>query len=93
MIGGILADEVNYRVAGSPCGLASADFDVDGVEDLVVACPNARSVAILLGQMDGTFAPATYFDVESLPGDSPSQTSTEMAFLTWRHSGHRRLAF
>jgi hypothetical protein len=67
VIGGNFAPEVNYPVAGSPCGLATADFDLDGIEDLVVACPNGRSVAILLGRPDGTFAPATYFDVGVYP--------------------------
>lgn len=66
-IGGIIADEVNYSVPGSPCSLASADFDLDGIEDLVVACTNARSVAILLGRKDGTFAAASYFYVGIYP--------------------------
>ena len=62
-VGGTIANEVNYSVPGSPCGLASADFDLDGIEDLVVACSNARSVAVLLGREDGTFAPPDYFYV------------------------------
>ncbi|HET9952162.1 MAG TPA: VCBS repeat-containing protein [Candidatus Eisenbacteria bacterium] len=66
-IGGIIADEVIYHVSGSPCGLASADFDLDGIEDLVVACTNARSVAVLLGREDGTFAQANYFYVGIYP--------------------------
>ena len=66
-VGGTLAAEVNYPVAGSPCGLASADFDLDGIEDLAVACPNGQSVAILLGQENGTFAPGTYVDVGMAP--------------------------
>ena len=66
-VDGIIANEVNYSVPGSPCGLASADFDLDGIEDLVVAGTNARSVAILLGRTDGTFAPANYFYVGIYP--------------------------
>ncbi len=66
-IGGIIADEVNYPVPGSPCGLAGADFDLDGIEDLAIACTNARSVAVLLGRTDGTFAAASYFYVGIYP--------------------------
>jgi hypothetical protein len=66
-IGGTLAAEVNYSAPGAPCSLASADFDLDGIEDLVVACTNARSIAVLLGRTDGTFAPANYFYVGIYP--------------------------
>lgn len=46
-------------VAGAPTAIASADFNGDGRLDLAVASVATGSIAILLGNGDGTFAPAT----------------------------------
>ena len=47
----------------SPCSVAAADFNGDGVSD--VAIPNESSVVILLGQRDGGFVPGHDVTTES----------------------------
>jgi hypothetical protein len=48
-----------------PRGIVSGDFNNDGIPDLAVVAPHSGSVAVALGQGDGTFgrwlsSPATY---------------------------------
>lgn len=45
-------------VAGGPTAVTTADFNDDGRLDLAVACLSGNTVAILLGDGDGTFTPA-----------------------------------
>ncbi|RME56902.1 MAG: VCBS repeat-containing protein, partial [Deltaproteobacteria bacterium] len=45
-----------YPTGENPIDLATADFDGDGVSDLVTADADARSFSLLLGNGDGTFA-------------------------------------
>jgi hypothetical protein len=52
---------------GADAGLAAADFNGDGVQDLVAATSYSSSVSVLLGNADGTFqAP-----LNSATGDNP----------------------
>jgi len=47
--------------------VAVGDFNKDGNSDLVTANNLTNNVSLLLGNGDGTFGAATYFDVESSP--------------------------
>ena len=53
--------------AENPRGLAAGDLDGDGHVDLVVANLTSNSVSVLLGQGDGTFAPAVSYAVGMSP--------------------------
>jgi tetratricopeptide (TPR) repeat protein len=46
----------DYATGQGPVGIATADFNGDGVPDLVTANFNANTVSVLLGNGDGTFA-------------------------------------
>ncbi len=58
-------------VTGGPTAVTAADFNADAKLDLAVACLNANTVVILLGNNNGTFSPATppSFAVGSQPVD------------------------
>src|SRR5262249_24636648 len=63
---------LNYPTGVGPQGIATADFNGDGVNDLVVANNgyfdgSSGSVSILLGNGDGTFQPARDLDVGRNP--------------------------
>jgi hypothetical protein len=51
-----------------PSGIAIADVNGDGREDLIVSNTSDNSVAIFLGQMDGPFGSKTDFAAETAPG-------------------------
>jgi len=52
---------VNYSVPPNPHSIAVADFNGDGIADLVVDSFQSDSVCVLIGKGDGTFrAPLTY---------------------------------
>jgi hypothetical protein len=56
---------VGYPI-GDPNGnltVATADFNRDGIPDLVALAPSLGSVSVSLGNRDGTFQPASNFDV------------------------------
>jgi FG-GAP-like repeat/FG-GAP repeat len=56
---------VSYAI-GEPNGnlaVATADFNRDGIPDLVVPAPSLGSVSVALGNHDGTFQPASNFNV------------------------------
>jgi hypothetical protein len=57
---------VPYATPG-PAGLATSDFNLDGVPDLVAAGQASRNVDVLLGTGGGAFGPATAFDAGSGP--------------------------
>lgn len=46
----------DYPTGQGPVGIASADFNGDGVPDLVTANSTANTASVLLGNGDGTFA-------------------------------------
>ncbi len=63
---------LRYQATGNdPAGLAAADFDSDGKIDLAVGCIrrtfSGTSIAVLLGQGDGTFAPPSLYTVGMQP--------------------------
>jgi hypothetical protein len=62
---------VNYKIGGDPTSITVADFNGDGVPDLAVTYGASTSqtgtVAILLGNGDGTFQPAVNYTVPSHP--------------------------
>jgi hypothetical protein len=58
---------VGYGLAGGPAAVATADFNGDGIPDLVAISGGAQ-ISLLLGRGDGTFKPARTF---SVPGSSP----------------------
>ena len=62
----------NFPVGPAPIGIVTADFNRDGVPDLVVAnngTPDGSlsSLGFLAGNGDGTFQPAANFDVGPAP--------------------------
>jgi hypothetical protein len=53
----------NYMVGSSPAGLATGDFNGDGVADLAVTNQYDNNISIFLGVGNGSFGAATYFAV------------------------------
>jgi hypothetical protein len=64
---GAFVPEATYPAGPSPTDVGAADFNMDGVEDLVVASYDNNSAAILLGRTDGTFGSAVHFNIGSSP--------------------------
>ena len=54
-------------VGSTPTTIAVADFDGDGNLDLAIACDNAYSVTILMGNGDGTFKPPATINAPIAP--------------------------
>ncbi len=71
---------VNYTVGSQPTAIAVADFNFDGLADIVtVSADNvAGSVSVLLGKPDGTFAPA---------GSSPTGTAADDSLVIGDFNG------
>jgi hypothetical protein len=70
---GSFGAQTTYACEGSPAGVATGDFDADGITDLAVANSGSGSVSVLrgsgaAGQGDGTFLPAVHYAC----GTSPS---------------------
>ena len=56
-----------YGTGTHPVSVAVADFDGDGRRDLATANTLGNNVSILLGNGDGTFAPASQYAAGTLP--------------------------
>ena len=55
---------VNYRTGGGPAfgrNIAVADFNQDGIPDIVTVNLNPNGISVFLGKGDGTFQPAMTF--------------------------------
>lgn len=78
-------------VAGSvngganPTLLATGDFNGDGKLDMAVANASTRSIQILLGNGDGTFATGSSFSV----GSGPTSIPTAIAVGEFTEDGHQ----
>jgi hypothetical protein len=57
--GGNFPRDVNFYAGGAVSSVASGDFNGDGHTDLVAAELDSARIAVLLGNGDGTFQPAT----------------------------------
>src|SRR5204863_4611868 len=57
----------DFPVGTNPITIAVGDFNGDGVPDLAVADEGSNSVAVLIGNGDGSFQPATFFPVGANP--------------------------
>ena len=53
--------DMNFYAGGALSSIASGDFNGDGYLDLVAADTNSASIAVLLGNGDGTFQTAAYY--------------------------------
>ena len=62
--------------------VTTADFNEDGLEDLV--CTYEAGISVLLGRGDGTFSEAAYYDVLGSP--------TSMAIEDFNSDGHQDVA-
>jgi hypothetical protein len=58
----------NYAVGNHPVAVAAGDFNGDGSIDLAVANSASKTVSVLLGNGDGTFAKAADYDIGVVPG-------------------------
>ena len=69
---GTFAGPVNYATGPNPSGVATGDFNSDGITDLAGLNYSSNTISILLGQGaagvgNGTFAPAATLNTGSLP--------------------------
>ena len=58
---------VSYAVGSNPVSVTVADFNGDGVQDLVTADNNANTASVLLGRGDGTFQARVSYAVGLVP--------------------------
>ena len=64
---GTFEPAVNYATGSAPYGVAVADFNRDGKQDLVVANSNESDISVLLGNGDGTFQTEVKYNTGSIP--------------------------
>ena len=57
----------NYAVGNHPVSIAAGDFNRDGKTDLAVANSGSKTVSLLIGNGDGTFAAATDYEIGVVP--------------------------
>jgi hypothetical protein len=58
---------IDLAVGAAPGGLAAGDLNGDGCADIVSSNGSSNDVSVLLGQGDGTFAPAASYAVGASP--------------------------
>jgi hypothetical protein len=61
--------QTDYAVGSNPKGIASADFNRDGVADIAVTNSASGSVSILLGRGDGSLGTASTVAVATSPSE------------------------
>jgi FG-GAP-like repeat/Abnormal spindle-like microcephaly-assoc'd, ASPM-SPD-2-Hydin/FG-GAP repeat len=71
----------------SPISVAVADLNHDGKLDAVVAVQYTGQAAVLLGLKNGTFQPATYYNI-----DSQVQSVASVALADFNHDGNIDIA-
>jgi hypothetical protein len=64
---GTFQPAIKYDVGTGPSSVAVADFNGDGIPDLVVTNYNGNNVSVLLGNGDGTFQSPVNFDTGMNP--------------------------
>ena len=65
---GTFGTGTNFTVTGSyPNSIAVGDFNMDGKQDLVVACQGSNNISILIGDGAGGFAPQVSYYSGSMP--------------------------
>lgn len=62
-----LSGAVSYGAGHQPTGVATGDFNGDGIPDLVVANENDNTISVLLGNGDGTFRQQTVWATAHTP--------------------------
>src|SRR5207253_2884043 len=58
---------LSFDTGSGPAAVALADFNGDGIPDLVTADSGSSTISVLLGKGDGTFGPARSFPTGNLP--------------------------
>jgi uncharacterized protein (TIGR03437 family) len=81
--GGFQAPQ-NSGVGYLPWSLAAADFNEDGILDLAIACEDATTIGIAIGNGDGTFRPVVIYGGVNTPrwiatGDFNGDGHTDLA--------------
>ncbi len=78
----------HYQVGGGPVGVVIADFNGDGIPDLVQADSQDDFGSILIGNGNGTFQPQVYFYNVGVPGgiasaDFNGDGKPDLAIYDW----------
>lgn len=63
-----LFNRYDFPLGSQPGGIATADFNRDGIPDVAVTDSSAQTVTILLGQIDGTFKQGMTYSTGYEPG-------------------------
>ena len=78
----------NFAVGSLPTSIANADFNCDGIEDLVVGNPGSDNVSVLLGTGSGNFGAPTNYATGVVPmsvgvGDFNGDGKADLAVCNW----------
>jgi FG-GAP-like repeat/Abnormal spindle-like microcephaly-assoc'd, ASPM-SPD-2-Hydin len=72
----------SFQVLQSPVSIAVGDFNCDGKPDIAVAVFLTSQVAVLLGNGNGTFRPATYYNI-----NTEMESVDSVAVADFNHDG------